>query len=78
MGSRGKSLSESARRIANKNHKGDSLISEEKATDGYSPNELFDELRRTNTKFSEPDTVFITRDQDGKITWLERGVKAQV
>ena len=57
MGSRGKSLSASATRAMA------SALKEG----------LFNELRKAGIKHSPKDTKFITKDQNGKITWLEKG-----
>lgn len=35
--------------------------------------DLMDALRKTGTKFSEEDLVFITRDKSNQIIWLEKG-----
>ena len=73
MGSRGKSLSASARRIIERAHNDVLSSSSEGAPDNCYKEALFDELRNAKVKFSEADTIFITRDQHGKITWLEEG-----
>ncbi len=57
MGGRGKSLSVSAQKTNNRAY----------------INSLFEELQTANIKFSRANTKFITRDQEGKITWLEKG-----
>lgn len=35
--------------------------------------ELLSELKNLNVKFTEEDIVFITKDKEGKLIWLERG-----
>ena len=73
MGSRGKSLAAAARRTAERWHKEDNAVSSEKVSGDSNKEELFAELRNARIKFAEENTVFITRDQIGKITWLEKG-----
>ncbi len=73
MGSRGKSISVSARRLMEKSQISSHPAAEEKLLEASYKEALFDELRRDKVKFSEADTIFITRDQYGKITWLEKG-----
>jgi len=39
------------------------------------PEVLMQELRRSGEKYSEKDIIFIGRQQNGKIAWLEKGNK---
>lgn len=73
MGSRGKSLSASARRVIEKSQKSSLMATREEISEATYTEALFDELRKEKVKFSKEDTIFITRDQYGKITWLEKG-----
>ncbi len=73
MGSRGKNLSASLKRMLENTNKGLRQTLSENTSDKSRNEALFNELRENKVKFSERDTLFITRDQDGKITWLERG-----
>lgn len=35
--------------------------------------ELLSELVRQKVKYTEEDIIFITKDKEGKLIWLERG-----
>jgi len=37
------------------------------------PESLMEELRNSGEKYSEEDIIFIVRQQNGKIAWLEKG-----
>lgn len=35
---------------------------------------LIDELEKNKIKFTKEDIIFITRDETGRIVWLEKGI----
>ena len=43
---------------------------------GCKPEILLEELRNSGEKYNEKDIIFIVRQKNGKIAWLENGSKA--
>lgn len=44
-----------------------------KGTEDAETTRLIDELEKTGAKYTKEDIVFITRDEQGRIVWLEKG-----